>query len=131
MGFRHRVTAAVAAMLLGNLANAQPVRETDGSTLFRAYCAVCHGADAKGGGPMAKYLKDTPTNLTTLTLRNAGKFPMTRVQKIISGEEEIQSGHGTTAMPVWGPVFSNVAWDRDLGKIRIYNLAKYIAGLQK
>ena len=28
-----------------------------GPALFGAYCAVCHGKDGKGAGPMAKSLK--------------------------------------------------------------------------
>jgi hypothetical protein len=80
---------------------------------------------------MAKFLRSKPTDLTSLTARNSGKFPMSRVQKIISGDEELPAGHGTTAMPVWGPIFSQIAWDGDLGRVRVYNLAKYIAGLQK
>ena len=28
-----------------------------GDNLYEAYCASCHGADAKGNGPMAKWLK--------------------------------------------------------------------------
>ena len=53
-----------------------------------------------------------------------------RVERIISGEEPIPGGHGTRAMPVWGPIFSQVAWDQDLGRLRIHNLASYIAHLQ-
>jgi hypothetical protein len=33
-------------------------------------------------------------------------------------------------MPVWGPIFSQVAWDQDLGRMRVYNLAKYLEALQ-
>ncbi len=80
---------------------------------------------------MAKYLKTKPTDLTQLAAQNGGNFPLTRVQKLISGQEELPAGHGTSAKPVWGPTFSQVDWDRDLGRVRIYNLAKYIAGLQK
>jgi mono/diheme cytochrome c family protein len=119
----------LAAGALGQ--QSQKVEPTDGPTLYRAHCAVCHGADAKGTGPMAKFLKTRASDLTTVRMREGGKFPLGRVQRVISGEEELLAGHGTTAMPVWGPVFSQVAWDRDLGRVRIYNLAKYIEGLQK
>ena len=80
---------------------------------------------------MAKSLKSTTPDLTRIALRNGGKFPLTRIQQIISGEEQTPAGHGTRAMPVWGPIFSQVAWDQDLGRIRVYNLAKYIEGLQE
>jgi mono/diheme cytochrome c family protein len=101
-----------------------------GPALYTAYCAVCHGADLKGGGPMAKSLKVIPPNLTGVSVRNGGSFPLVRVQRIISGEELLPAGHGTRPMPVWGPVFSQVSWDQDLGRVRIYNLAKYIESLQ-
>ena len=87
--------------------------------------------DAKGGGPLAKHLKVTPTNLTLLASRNHGTFPLQLVQKMISGETEVPAGHGSSLMPVWGPVFSQVDGDRDLGPLRIYNLALYLKAQQK
>ena len=101
-----------------------------GPALYTAYCTVCHGKDGKGGGPMAKSLKVAPLDLTRIAIRNRGTFPMVRMQRIISGEEPLTAGHGTREMPVWGPIFSQVAWDQDLGRVRVYNLAKYIEGIQ-
>lgn len=101
-----------------------------GPALYTAYCTVCHGKDGKGGGPMAKSLKVAPLDLTRIAIRNRGTFPMVRMQRIISGEEPLTAGHGTREMPVWGPIFSQVAWDQDLGRLRVYNLAKYIEGIQ-
>ena len=97
-----------------------------GASLYQAHCAVCHGRDAKGGGPMATSLKVSPPDLTRIAARNGAHFPLARVQKIIAGEVPIPAGHGTREMPVWGPVFSQIDWDQDLGQIRVYNLAKYI-----
>ena len=79
---------------------------------------------------MAKSLNKRTPDLTRIVLRKGEKFPLTRVQRIISGEEQLPAGHGSREMPVWGPVFSQVAWDQDLGRIRTYNLAKYIETLQ-
>jgi len=101
-----------------------------GENLYKAYCASCHGIDAKGNGPMAAWLKVPPTDLTRIAARNGGKFPLERVDRIISGEEALPSGHGTRAMPVWGPVFSQVTRDQDLGRVRIDNLARYLRDLQ-
>jgi mono/diheme cytochrome c family protein len=101
-----------------------------GASLFQAHCAVCHGRDAKGGGPMAQSLKVSPPDLTRIAVRNGAHFPLARVQKIIAGEVPIPAGHGTREMPVWGPVFSQIVWDQDLGQIRVYNLAKFIEQMQ-
>lgn len=101
-----------------------------GENLYKAYCASCHGVDAKGNGPMAVWLKVPPSDLTRIAARNGGKFPLDRVDRIISGEEALSSGHGTRVMPIWGPVFSEVTRDQDLGRVRIDNLARYLRDLQ-
>jgi len=101
-----------------------------GPALYAAYCAVCHGKDAKGGGPMAKSLKVAPADLTRIAARNGGTYPLVRVRRLISGEDETVGGHGTREMPIWGPIFSQVAWDQDLGRVRVDNLARYLQGLQ-
>jgi mono/diheme cytochrome c family protein len=101
-----------------------------GENLFRAYCATCHGDDAKGNGPMSGWLKVPPSDLTRIAARNGGKFPLERVSRIISGEDVVPSGHGTRGMPVWGPVFSQVTRDQDIGRVRIDNLARYLRDIQ-
>ena len=107
------------------------IESLDGRLLFRAYCAACHGADGKGGGPAASSLKTPPPDLTLISRRNGGKYPTLRVQKTISGEGVVTSPHGSREMPVWGPIFGQIAWDQDLGNVRIYNLTKYIESLQQ
>src|ERR1700683_1638348 len=46
-----------------------------GPDLFRVYCAVCHGSDAKGNGPLASGLKAKVPDLTVLAKTNGGQFP--------------------------------------------------------
>jgi len=107
------------------------VDSTRGDALFTAYCSVCHGWEGKGDGPMAKSLKVAVPDLSRISARNGGKFPLTKIERVISGEDPLAQGHGTRQMPVWGPIFSQIAWDQDLGRVRTRNLAKYIEGLQK
>jgi mono/diheme cytochrome c family protein len=95
----------------------QPARLIDslqGASLYKAYCPVCHGSDAKGIGPMSKSLRSAPPDLTRITARNGGSFPVARVRNVISGGEALGAGHGTREMPVWGPIFSQVGQDQDL-----------------
>jgi mono/diheme cytochrome c family protein len=113
-----------------NVESTRLIESIQGPALYGAYCAVCHGKYGKGDGPMAMSLKSKTADLTRIASRNKGEFPLARVQRIISGEERIEAGHGTREMPVWGPVFSQIAWDQDLGRIRVHNLAKYLETLQ-
>jgi cbb3-type cytochrome c oxidase subunit III len=106
------------------------IESIQGPELYKAYCASCHGLDAKGSGPMAASLKVHPADLTRISLRNRGVFPVLQVQKIIAGEEQPSSGHGSREMPVWGPIFSKVTRDVDLGRVRIDNLSRYLRDIQ-
>jgi mono/diheme cytochrome c family protein len=122
--------AAVAQTNRENPENTRLIDSIQGPALFKAYCAVCHGADGRGAGPLARGLKTRPADLTRIAARNAGIFPSERVQNIIAGEEQVAQGHGTREMPVWGPIFSQIAWDLDLGRVRIDNLVRYLKEIQ-
>lgn len=111
----------------------QSIRVIDsisGPVLFKSYCAPCHGANGKGDGPIAPLLNTPPPNLTQLSATHGGRFPRERVEKIISGEDAGIAAHGSREMPVWGPIFSQITWDQDLGLVRIHNLADYIEQIQ-
>lgn len=101
-----------------------------GKEMFRSYCAVCHGTDAKGNGPAASALKTTPPDLTLLAQRNSGKYPSAHVSSVIRGQATLAS-HGTQDMPVWGPLFSSISQGHE-GQVqqRTANLVNYIEGLQ-
>jgi mono/diheme cytochrome c family protein len=103
----------------------------DGRTLFFAYCTACHGQRAEGDGPMASILKTPVPDLTKIAKRNGGTFPLQRVENVIAGTESTGLGHGTREMPVWGPLFSEISSDRDYGKVRLHNVAKYLQSIQK
>jgi mono/diheme cytochrome c family protein len=109
---------------------AQIVLPIDGAELFNQYCAACHGTRGAGGGPMVPALKTKVPDLTLIAKRNGGEFPTDRVQAVVTGDKPLLS-HGTREMPVWGPIFSSDISDRDYGKLRIYNVTKYLETLQK
>jgi len=105
------------------------IRSVKGPDLFQAYCAVCHGVDARGGGPAASSLKTKVPDLTLLERKNGGEFPTARVRQIILGDE-VLAAHGSREMPIWAPVFHQVEGDMDWGNVRLENLVKYLESIQ-
>jgi hypothetical protein len=61
---------------------------------------------------MAATLKVRPADLTRISARHGGTFPLMRIEQIISGEEEVR-GHGP--MPCGGRSFHRLTgikiWD--------------------
>jgi mono/diheme cytochrome c family protein len=79
-----------------------------GAVDYKSFCAVCHGMDAKGNGPVAKELKTTPPSLRKLAARRRGAFDVYEIVKIIDGRDMARA-HGTPEMPIWGSLFRFVA----------------------
>lgn len=108
-------------------AEQSPKKYADGRKLFMQYCATCHGADAKGNGPTAKTLKKAPADLTRIEKQD-GKFPAARIQRVISGDDMLES-HGSRDMPVWGAVLRHKSGP-GFAALEIYNLTKYLESIQ-
>jgi mono/diheme cytochrome c family protein len=100
-----------------------------GKDSFEAYCASCHGVDGHGDGPVAASLRNIPTDLTVLARRNGNSFPRERVTAVLMGTTRTVAAHGTTAMPIWGPLFRIFESDAR-AKVRIDNLVSYLETLQ-
>ena len=109
--------------------NARPTATLNGVDLFKEYCAVCHGNDAKGDGPAADALKKKPADLTQLTRKNGGTFPELHVMNFIKGQDVV-AAHGSRDMPIWGSIFSQMSSNQDLVQVRTYALVKYLEELQ-
>ena len=111
----------------------EPIKYTSpvsGEKMFASYCAVCHGKDAKGGGPAASALKVAPPDLTKLAQQNGGKFPAEHVSTLLRNGISTPV-HGTAEMPVWGPLFSAVDnRNQAIVSVRISNLVHYLESLQ-
>ena len=71
---------------------------------FRVSCAGCHGAHARGNGPIAPMLNVTVPDLTLIAARRGGTFPEDEIYRIIDGQADL-SAHGPRHMPVWGYEF--------------------------
>jgi|GEM_PF-241635 len=102
------MTAMVAlSVSLPTPASAQTVTGAElGRHEFETSCAICHGIDARGGGPMRPFLARVPADLTSLARRNGGVFPKDAVAELIDGRATAEPGpHGTREMPIWGNVY--------------------------
>ncbi|MGA8491973.1 MAG: cytochrome c [Terriglobales bacterium] len=111
-------------------ATIQSTSPASGKEMYTAYCAVCHGTEGKGDGPAASALKVPPTDLTTLSKNNGGKFPAMKVTSTIRGDSALPA-HGSKEMPVWGSLFWTMSHGHE-GEVqqRVANLTHYIETLQ-
>ena len=105
---------------------AKPTNSTDGAQMFASYCAACHGKSGKGDGPAAPALKVKPADLTQLKKNHGGTYSTKDFEEKINGMA-MSTSHGTTDMPVWGPIFREIAGSPQL---RVYNLKLYIDAMQ-
>ena len=107
------------------------VAETvSGVQLYKRYCAVCHGNDLKGNGPISPEFKNPPADLTTLTQRHEGKFPDAYVKTVLRNGVE-KPAHGNTEMPIWGATFASIEGaDAESVTLRRANLTNYINSMQ-
>ena len=130
-----RATLVVATALMATAAWAQQ-RVDLGKREFDNNCAACHGRDGKGAGSITDLLKRSPPDLTTMTKRNGGIFPVARAYDVIEGAGV---GHGTRDMPIWGQDYSvkaaeyymDVPYDREAYvRARILALVEYLSRLQ-
>jgi len=97
----------IAGFTAGFAAAAQAEDSDIGKSEFQSSCASCHGADAKGKGPVSDQLKIPPADLTILAKKNNGVFPTKAVYETIYGSKTVPA-HGTREMPIWGERFNPI-----------------------
>ena len=132
-----RIGWAAAAALVATGALAQSAQKVDlGKREYDSNCAVCHGADGKGNGPYVELLKRSPPDLTTMSKRNGGVFPVSKAYDVIEGAGV---GHGTRDMPIWGKDYNVKAAEYYLDmpynqeafvRGRILSLIEYLSRIQ-
>jgi mono/diheme cytochrome c family protein len=86
----------VAICLAGTLAGCD-ARVDVGSAAYLGHCTDCHGADARGGGPLAGLFASGVPDLTSLAAANGGSFPEAYVIRAIGTPSGVHGG--ITAMP--------------------------------
>jgi hypothetical protein len=103
-----------------------------GSSVFKTYCASCHGESGRGNGAVAIFLRRRPADLTQIAIRNKGTFPADRVYQMIDGRQVVKA-HGESQMPVWGDAFAKSTTDSDERaiKAKIDALVEYLESIQE
>jgi len=140
---RSALNSALAIMIGGLLlfpASAHAEKDYIGADEYRTSCLACHGADGRGNGPTAQYLKVKPSDLTKISKNNGGSFPFAKIMRIIDGRDKKASIrlHGS-AMPLWGSRYryeavlsgENPGYSELLAGIRILKLVIYIQSIQQ
>ena len=111
--------------------------ELIGASEYRISCLSCHGVGGKGNGPMAEFLKVTPSDLTVISKNNDGVFPLDQVYRMIDGRQGV-TGHGDRDMPIWGARYQRQDAEMygpfggdEVVRLRILELVYYIQSIQQ
>lgn len=133
-------SVALALLLLGQAVRAGTSGDAAVHNDFLVLCADCHGADAKGSGPLAKNLTKVPPDLTRIKQRGNGEFNEKAVFDWILGLST-PNFHGTREMPIWGDWLMDETLEDSTSleaaplaekevERRVMALVKYLEGLQ-
>jgi hypothetical protein len=60
----------------------------------------------------------------------SGTFDPVAIERFVAGVDKVPAGHGSAAMPVWGPVFKSQG-DAQAAALRLQNLVKYLESIQR
>lgn len=122
------------ALLAATGSHADEAEDMSGAELYKTFCSSCHGARARGNGPVARTLKAKVPDLTRIAARNGGRFPAMQVRETIDGSK-LRDAHGTRDMPVWGWQFYAFEGEDPVRRARaaefIDRLVAYLASIQR
>ncbi len=125
------IVAGLTALMAGaGAASAQSDDETveTGKEAYLRHCAVCHGLEGYGNGPLADAMKIAPSDLTRLATMNGGEFPAAKISDVIRNGGAVL-GHGSPTMPAWGLYFAEKGKPEVL-RARVKALVDYLAVIQ-
>ena len=119
----------IAVMILGIAHAEEHTLAQNQEDEYLLHCAVCHGTQGRGDGPMKHSLTTAPKDLTTLSKENGGSFPETMIYQIIDGRRDISS-HGTREMPIWGNRFLSMDGTEIAVDARIDQILRFLESIQ-
>ncbi len=129
------VPFALAAVAASTFASVAVADDADvGEKAYTQFCATCHGVSGAGDGPMTQMMTTGVPDLTGLTDRNDGAFPMLQVIHIIDGRSGMRAHGGP--MPIYGALFDAEFEDSNTyGSVlytrgKVLSLAYYLESIQ-
>ena len=109
--------------------------DSTGKALFVDNCISCHGITGQGDGPIAKQLETTPADLTKISARRDGVWPMLEMMSIIDGYS--RNTVPREDMPVFESFLDNemVEFDTGNGEVvlapsKLIEIVEYLETLQ-
>ena len=131
---------AIGAATLANAQQSGSTAQSDdvGKNEYDTHCAECHGLSGKGDGPYVQLLRSGVVlpNLTELSKKNNGVFPVKHIVETIDGRVPVRA-HGPADMPIWGQVYKiqshnlNPNYNPEaFARVKILFLTEYIYRLQ-
>jgi mono/diheme cytochrome c family protein len=122
-------------LLLAACVPAAPTAPASGKADFMDLCAPCHGVTGKGDGELGKTLAHRPADLTRISARHGGEFPMAYVMSKIWGYPK---GKAPSAlMPKFAPLMEGPTVLVDTGDgiqtptpQRLVEIANYLVTIQ-
>ncbi|MFX0541464.1 c-type cytochrome [Roseovarius sp. S4756] len=130
-----KIAYFIGSAFLANSALAE--EDAWGKHFYDQNCATCHGAEGKGNGNLAEWLSIEVPDLTMLSERNGGEFPMLRVIHIVDGRSELRAHENP--MPPFGakfrdeiqPPYGMAGATNVLIRGRVLSIADYLQTIQK
>ncbi|MGR3322990.1 MAG: c-type cytochrome [Pseudooceanicola sp.] len=126
---------AILTTILSTATAGMALSQEAGKIEYMNSCVACHGEDGRGQTGLAEILTVPVPDLTQISARNDGEFPMLDIIQIIDGRTGVR-GHGYP-MPVWGRRFEE-AMGADAGyeselfvRGRVLALATYLQSIQE
>ena len=116
------MTATLSAQTHIVYVQASRLDPTDGSALYEAYCASCHGIAGRGNGPAAPLLSRPVPNISTIAVRE-GSFRAPHVMAHVGG------GYGRECMPEWKEILHNT-YKQGYEQLALRNIVVYVEAIQ-
>jgi mono/diheme cytochrome c family protein len=122
-------------LLAGCVPGLMPAKPSAGESDFMELCAPCHGVTGKGDGELGKELAHPPADLTRISARHGGEFPMAFVMSKIWGYQ--RGAAPSVLMPKFAPLMEGPTVLVDTGDgiqtptpQRLVEIANYLATIQ-